>query len=159
MKSTILKALLGLGFGIGYFSAHAQSITPTAGNRSEYEASPQKEAVMFSAPTVAQPTPEKNKTATAMPAKPQAVQRDLTPAEREEAARAQKTLSREALMRDIHTQVTAEPGSRAAVKQEYALVKARLDALQTARGEESEPSAEETLLKERMAQLMETLDR
>jgi hypothetical protein len=157
MKSTILKALLGLGFGIGCFSAHAQSITPTAGNRSEYEASPQKEAVMFSAPAAAQPAPEKNKTAT--PAKPQAVQRDLTPAEREEAARAQKTLSREALMRDIHAQVTAEPGSRAAVKQEYALVKARLDALQTARGEESEPSAEETLLKERMAQLMETLDR
>jgi hypothetical protein len=159
MKSTICKVLLGFSFGIGCLSAHAQSITPTAGNRHEHEASPQKEAVMFSAPAVAQPAPEKNKTTTALPAKPQAVERDLTPAEREETARAQKSPSREALMRDIQRQVTAEPGSRAAAKQEYALVKARLEALQAARGEESGPSAEETLLKEHLAQLMETLDR
>jgi hypothetical protein len=158
MKSIVFKALLTVSLGTGLSAAlQAQSISPAEGNRVGSEVSAPKEAVMEAAPVAAQPAPAKNKASVNTPAKP-APDRDLTIEEQEvAAARAKQTPTRESVLREIQAQVTAEPGSRAAFKQESQLVRARIDALQAARGEFSEPTAEETLLKEHLGALLEKL--
>jgi hypothetical protein len=159
MKSIVFKALLTVSLGTGIGAAlQAQSLSPAEGNRTGGEVSAPKEAVMEAAPVAAMTAPAKDKVSATTPAKPQAQQRDLTVEEQEAAAvRAKQVPTREGVLREIQAKVTAEPGTRAAFKQESQLVHARIETLQAARGEFSEPSAEETLLKEHLGALMEKL--
>lgn len=175
MKRITIKAFLCLALGVGSFcGASAQSIVPATGGRQEPKA-PKQAAVstqVVEAPVTTQPT------AKAAPAQPQAVkgeapakgvqavakptavpQRDLTPDEQAQLARQQQNPDKEAIFREIQAKVTAAPGTRAAAKEEYHLVNARVEALQAARGEAADPNAEEVMLKHRLEQLLEELNR
>ena len=159
MKHLVFQTLMSVALSTGCcFALQAQSLTPAAGTHTEQQAPAAKVVAEPQAPVehnAAAPALQKGAKA---PAKQQAVPRDLTPEEQAELAREQKSPTREGTLRAIQRQVTAEPGSRAALKQEYALVKERLDALQAVRDEFSEPTTEESLLKEHLATLMEKLD-